>query len=100
MERKNNSDYIGFYESVTAIIKNYKDYGDVETEVCVLDRDYEFDECLKFQDVLDCCKLHGYKEGHGTILLILENYTKGEIYRYGNYGDDKWYRVGEMVGFA
>lgn len=59
---------------------------------------YEFDEPMTFGDILDKCIENGY-EG-GTILLITESYLSGTIYRYGNYGDDLWYEVGNMVGFA
>lgn len=61
-------------------------------------QDFEFDEPMTFGDILEKCIENGY-EG-GTILLITESYLDGTIYRYGNYGDDLWYEVGNMVGFA
>ena len=59
---------------------------------------FEYDEPLKFGDILEKCRENGYEVG--TILLITESYLDGTIYRYGNYGDDLWYEVGSMVGFA
>lgn len=99
MTTKTNFEPIGFYESVIAIAKNYLENGDVDIITCRLENNYEFEDCLKFNDVLKCCKFHGYK--NGTILLILESYLDGKIYRYGNYKDDElWHEVGSMIGFA
>ena len=61
-------------------------------------QDFEYDEPLTFGDILEKCIESGYAVG--TILLIAESYLSGTIYRYGNYGDDLWYEVGSMVGFA
>lgn len=61
-------------------------------------QDFEYDEPLTFGDILEKCRESGYTVG--TILLIAESYLSGTIYRYGNYGDDLWYEVGSMVGFA
>lgn len=61
-------------------------------------QDFEYDEPLTFGDILEKCRDIGYEVG--TILLITESYLDGAIYRYGNYGDDLWYEVGNMVGFA
>lgn len=61
-------------------------------------QDFEYDEPLTFGDILEKCIESGYTVG--TILLIAESYLSGTIYRYGNYGDDLWYEVGSMVGFA
>ena len=59
---------------------------------------FEYDKPMTFGDILEKCIENGY-EG-GTILLITESHLDGTIYRYGNYGDDLWYEVGNMVGFA
>lgn len=32
-------------------------------------------------------------------LIIWEDYLRGDIYRYGNHGDE-WERIGTTVGFA
>ena len=61
-------------------------------------QDFEFDEPMTFGDILEKSIENGYVDG--TILLITESYLKGTIYRYGNYRDDLWYEVGNMVGFA
>lgn len=59
---------------------------------------FEYDEPMTFGDILGKCIDNGYEVG--TILLITESHLDGTIYRYGNYGDDLWYEVGNMVGFA
>lgn len=94
--KKSNDEYIGFYESVTAVIK---DYTESTTKAVTIENNYEWEECIKFGDVLTACIENGYK--NGTIHLILESYLDGKIYRYGNYSkDDEWHEVGNMIGFA
>lgn len=98
MNTKTNKDEIGHYESVVAVIRTH----DFEKRTLVsieLENDYEYGKLLTFQNVLDECRNNGYT-GKGTVLLICESFLDGKIYRYGNYGDDKWYEVGTMVGFA
>lgn len=34
------------------------------------------------------------------VRIINDDGTKGEIYEYGNYGDDKWYLYGITKGYA
>lgn len=95
MERKTNFEDIGFYESVTVVIKDYDEDAVISF---VMDNDYEHGAMLKFGDVLKEAKEMEFKSG--TILLILESYLDGKIYRYGNYNDEYWYLVGETRGFA
>lgn len=98
MERKTNFEDIGFYESVTVVIKNYDYEGNKKTIAFTLSNYYEDGEMLNFGYVFNKAKENGYK--NGTILLILESYLDGKIYRYGNYRDEYWYLVGETRGFA
>ena len=88
MNKHKNDEHI-FTEDIKAII------GD---KVIHIMQEYEFDELMTFGDILEKCIENGYVGG--TILLITESYLDGTIYRYGNYGDDLWYEVGNMVGFA
>lgn len=34
------------------------------------------------------------------ITVIIENPRSGEIWQYGNYHDGKWYRIGNVYGYA
>lgn len=98
MERKSSNDKIGPYESVEAIIRTW----DTEGRDLIgieLFNDFEDDRELTFGEVLDKCREAGWT-GNGTILLILESYMSGKVYRYGNYNDEYWYEVGTMRGFA
>ena len=47
----------------------------------------------------DCLKIIGY-DGAGVVTVIFEDYTKGEIYQYGNCIDENWYTHGETKGFV
>ena len=60
--------------------------------------DAEYDAYLDFQQILDIAKNNGYAEG--VILLICEDAFKGYVYKYDNYCDSKWYRVGITCGYA
>lgn len=60
--------------------------------------DAEYDAYLDFQQILDIAKNNGYAEG--VILLICEDAFKGCVYKYDNYCDGKWYRVGITCGYA
>ena len=60
--------------------------------------DAEYDAYLDFQEVLDIAKRNGYTEG--VILLICEDLLTGSVYKYDNYCDGKWYRVGTTCGYA
>lgn len=96
MNKKTNFEDIGFYESVTVVLKWYTTDG--HTIAFELDNDFENGKGLKFGDVLKEARKRGYQGG--TILLILESFLDGILYRYGNYQDDFWYEVGKMQGFA
>lgn len=65
-----------------------------------LEPDYE-NNCLKgltLNDCLNIAKENGYKVG--TVTVLSESYLEGNIYRYGNYNDGKWYEIGKLAGFA
>lgn len=53
------------------------------------------DEPMSLEDVLEKIQYDG-----GVVMVITESFMSGAIFRYGNYNDDYWYKVGEMVGFA
>lgn len=65
-----------------------------------LEPDYNND-CMKGLSLKDClsiAKENGYT--CGTILVLSESYMTGDVYRYGNYNDGEWYKIGSLVGFA
>lgn len=65
-----------------------------------LEPDYE-NNCMKgltLEDCLNKAKENGYTEG--TILVLSESFMIGDVYRYGNYSDREWYRIGNLEGFA
>ena len=65
-----------------------------------LEPDYE-NNCMKgltLEDCLNKAKENGYTGG--TILVLSESYMTGDVYRYGNYNDGEWWRIGSLVGFA
>lgn len=53
---------------------------------------------LNLNDCLNKAKENGYVSG--TIIVLSESYLEGEVYRYGNYQDDKWYQIGKLEGFT
>lgn len=59
------------------------------------DKTVTLNDCLKIAK-----KELGYKDD-GVILIICESYSKGIIYRYGNYANCKGFEIaGKMHGFA
>lgn len=36
----------------------------------------------------------------GRLIVVYETYLDGAVYRLGNYTDGKWYKIGELYGFA
>lgn len=65
-----------------------------------IEPDYE-NNCMKGLTLEDCfvkAKRNGYIGG--TILVLSESYLDGDVYRYNNYGDNEWYHVGKLAGFA
>lgn len=52
----------------------------------------EFDEPLTLDGILQ-----KYPE---VEMVIYDCYLGGAIYRYNNYGDGNWHKVGETIGFA
>lgn len=65
-----------------------------------IEPDYE-NNCMKGITLNECIKIaknKGYN--NGTILVISESYLDGSIYRYNNYNENEWYKVGKMSGFA
>lgn len=37
---------------------------------------------------------------YAIITVIKDNPSSGLIYQYGNYGEKKWYLIGETVGYS
>ena len=61
------------------------------------------DENDTFISLNDCLEIIGYKNGEeilDNVLVILEDFTRGKVYRYNNYGDNGWYECGYTYGFA
>ena len=58
------------------------------------------DDNDKFFRLNDCLSEIGCDEEEGSCLVIIEDYTKGKVYRYNNYGDKSWYECGLTEGFA
>lgn len=68
-------------------------------KVIQLYNDFEYDDHIyTLEDCLNIVRKNGYTMG--VILVISESYMTGDIYRYGNYTDGEWWRVGKMEGFA
>lgn len=88
MNKHKNDEQI-FYENIKVIF---------DEKVIHIIQCLEYEEPITFFDILEKCKENGYKSG--TILIICESYLRGIVYKYGNYGDDLWYEVGNMIGFA
>lgn len=49
---------------------------------------------LKLSEIAEQCK------DEYIITVIVESPLHGEIYQYGNYYDNKWYKIGETAGYA
>lgn len=58
----------------------------------------------RFITLEDCRKMFEQKYGGETdclsIYVWFDDWTHGEIYNYGNYGDHQWRQVGQTIGFA
>ena len=81
----------GTYDGIMYIFS-----GDKGKELCVT---ASGDENDRFVSLNDCLAEIGCG-ADDTALVIIEDYTKGYVYRYNNYGDKRWYRCGETEGFA
>lgn len=65
-----------------------------------LEPDYK-NKCMKgikLSDCLNIAKENGYIRG--TIVVLNESYMAGDVYRYGNYNDGEWWKIGSLAGFA
>lgn len=60
------------------------------------------DESDIFISLNDCLNLIGFddKSEWLNLIVILEDFTRGTVYRYNNYGDKYWYECGYTDGFA
>lgn len=41
-----------------------------------------------------------YKDECDDFMLICESPLSGKIFRFNNYGDGNWYKIGETCGYA
>ena len=57
------------------------------------------DQSDRFLSLDDCLDEIGCKETESAIVII-EDSLHGDVYRFGNYADRSWYKVGETVGYA
>lgn len=88
MEKVNKNKVL--WENIKIIFNN---------KVIQLYNDFEYDNHIyTLEDCLNIARKNGYTMG--VILVISESYMTGDIYRYGNYTDGEWWRVGKMEGFA
>ncbi len=102
-EIKQNTDDIGYYESVRIIWHSSdKDDKRKQNNGCIfMDLSFEFDDMPTFGDLLERAKKDGFNEKCGCVTVLLESYTYGDVYRYGNYQNDKsWRKIGILEGFA
>lgn len=86
-----NGDEVGIWDGIAYII-----YGNVGREIVKTARGDGSDTFLSLND---CLKAVGC-DGCGVCTVILESWTSGRVYRYGNYADGKWYTHGKTNGFA
>jgi hypothetical protein len=89
--RKVDEHTTGTYDGIIYIIQ-----GDIGKTLII---SASGDENDRFFSLHDCLTAFGYN-GEGSVLVIIEDYTKGKVYRYNNYGDKKWYECGSTEGFA
>ena len=40
------------------------------------------------------------EDSHPCFMVITESALDGAIYRFNNYGEKEWYKVGSMCGYA
>lgn len=59
------------------------------------------DENDKFLCLDDCFEFIGFnKEKDIGLIVIIDDWLSGKVYRYNNYNDNCWYEVGITEGFA
>ena len=80
-----------------AIITIFSGYGD-EAKIIRFIHTADGTENDNFITLEDCRAMIGKTER--TVTVIFEDWIRGEIYTYGNYGDNKWWQVGTTQGFA
>lgn len=52
----------------------------------------QYDESITLDDIS--------KKYPDVKIVIFESCLAGAVYRYNNYNDKKWYKVGETMGYA
>lgn len=91
--RKVDGKKTGTYDGFVYII-----CGDKGKTICVTANGDEND---KFVCLNDCIEIIGCdKEDTFSLIVIIEDYLNGTVYRYNNYGDNCWYEVGKTEGYA
>lgn len=87
-----NGDTMGCYDGLVRII-----WGDKAKKIIITAMGTEDDKLISLND---CLKLIGYKKGgYPVVLVMIETFTSGDIYEYGNYGQ-YWTKYGSTRGFA
>ena len=92
-----NDDIIRWFSIVMVIVESkdklqvYKDYVD----------EYDADCDGKWNTLGKICQNLGISIKDSEIITVIcERGLDGEIWQYGNYGDNKWYYHGDTRGYA
>lgn len=63
--------------------------------------DKELSDILGFKaEVLTLGEIEKQLGDQHLITIVIEGPLSGEIWQYGNYYDDKWYKIGDLRGYA
>lgn len=84
---------IVFYDGILHIIFGKGDGGTVYSEKIICGG---YDDPVTLKDIENDAEQVGAR----TILVIYENATYGDIYRFGNYNPKTWQRIGTTIGYA
>ena len=88
-----NGKEVGTYDGIVRIIWN----GVCKTVILTANGDGDD----RFLSLDDCLDLVEYNEDYEpTVLVIIEDWTHGDIYRYGAYSEKVWEYHGMTKGFA
>lgn len=97
-EIKQNSDTVGFYESITIVWKSAdRDNKKRKVKGCIFISISANDNIPTFGDLLNKAIEDGFNERCGKLTVLLESYTYGDVYRYNN---KTWKKIGILDGFA
>lgn len=91
--RKVDGNEVGTYDALITIFYGVNDEARIKR--FFLTADGTDDD--KYITLEDCRKMIG--ETSAPVTVIFDDWTHGEIYTYGNYGNE-WWQVGITQGFA